>query len=391
MAQYTINSRYASVIALDTHARTTTAKGIDLTTGEEKTRRFNDCPHPVEIASWIKENFADPHYAAYESGCTGFYLCRELMKQGIDCDVIAVSSIARSSDDKKRKSDRRDAKRLLKELLVSHTSPSRVWLPDEECEGVRDLLRCYQDAKDALKRSKQQTTALLLRHGFVFNEKTPSGKRRRTWGSAFMRWLDACDLGTEEANGTLVYYRQIVSENAERKARMFLRIEKLAQTERFRCYVDALRLLDGIDTYSAMVYIAEIGDFTRFKNGRSISMWTGTTPKSKASGEDQRANGTITKAGNASVRGALVEGCSSLDRRRYRPVRPKSDAQVSERVIGECNKCNRRLIERYRHLRYEQKKLANVAKIAVANEMIRWVLQIGTLVQEEQRLSTLKA
>jgi len=76
MLQYITNSQHASVIAMDTHARTTTVRGISLATGEIKTKRFNDCPTPEDIAFWIQKKLPAPHYAAYESGCTGFYLSR---------------------------------------------------------------------------------------------------------------------------------------------------------------------------------------------------------------------------------------------------------------------------------------------------------------------------
>lgn len=179
MTRYAINSQKTSLITFDNHARTATTKGIDLETGTTKVKRFNDCLSPAEIVSWIKNNFSGSHYCAYEFGCTGFYLCREFRSVETDCDVIAVSSIARSSDNKKRKDDRRDAKRLLNELLTPSSSLSRAWIPDAECEGVRDLLRCYRDGASALKRLKQQLLALLLRHGYVFNEKTPTDKNKK--------------------------------------------------------------------------------------------------------------------------------------------------------------------------------------------------------------------
>ena len=108
MAKYTIESRYCSTFGMDVHARTTTVKGIDRSTGATATKRFDDVPAPSEIASWMQGEFSGPWYAAYESGCTGFHLCRELRALGIDCDVVAATSIARSDADKKRKNDRRD-------------------------------------------------------------------------------------------------------------------------------------------------------------------------------------------------------------------------------------------------------------------------------------------
>jgi transposase len=384
MAQYTITSHYASVFALDTHARTTTVKGINLQSGETKTRRFSDCPTTEQIVSWMQKNFPAPYYAAYESGCTGFYLCRKLRASGVFCDVIAVSTIARSTDDRQRKTDRRDATGLLRELLNPVCTSSVVWMPDEKLEGIRDFLRCYRDASIALKRAKQQTLALLLRHGYVFNEKTPSGKRKTYWSEAFAGWLDSVDLNSEDANDTLASYRGAITENSVRCKRMLKHIEDIAQKPRFKPYVDALCLISGVDVYSAVVYASEIGDFSRFKNGRSISKWVGVTPKSHNSGEKQNNNGHITKAGSIHVRACLIEGCSAIGRRKYAPAKLKVGREVSEYIIAECNKCNRRLIDKHHHLICDLHKTANVAKVAIANEMIRWVWHIGYMVQAEQ-------
>ena len=74
MAQYIINSNYCSVFGMDVHARSVTVRGLNYSTAEMKVKRFSEGPFPEQIASWIKENFKAPYYAAYESGCTGSFV-----------------------------------------------------------------------------------------------------------------------------------------------------------------------------------------------------------------------------------------------------------------------------------------------------------------------------
>jgi transposase len=384
MAEYTIHSEYASIVAMDVHARTTTVKGIDFSTGEEKLRRFNNCPSAIDIATWIRENFTGPQYCAYESGCTGFHLCRELNKLGMKCDVIAVSTIARSTDDQQRKTDRKDAKRLLSELVAPHSSLSAVWLPSDECEGMRDLLRACADASGALRRSKQQLSSLLLRHGWVWNEKTASGNLKATWGADHKRWLDNIELDSEFSNETLSFYRNCVEEDKERLERLMKRVRLYAELKRFKPYVDAFTCIRGVALYSAMVAAAEFDDFLRFKSGGAVSKWSGFTPKSHASGTEKASNGHITKAGSVHLRNVIIEGVSSIGRRSPAPVRLKSNQIASEHIRAECAKCNRRLYERYLHLTGDLKKHPNVAKCAIASELVRWIWAIGRLVQLEQ-------
>lgn len=111
----------------------------------------DDAGASSEIASWMRPELTGPWYAACGSGCTGFHLCRELRRLGVDCDVVAASSIARSDADKNRKNDRSDASRLLSELLSIDPTYSVVWTPDEETESARDLVRARFDAMSLIK------------------------------------------------------------------------------------------------------------------------------------------------------------------------------------------------------------------------------------------------
>ena len=90
-AKHAIESRCCPTFGMDAHTRPTAVEGIGRSTGATATKRFDDASAPSEIALWMQSEFIGPWYAAYESGCTGFHLCRELRALDIDCDVIAVN------------------------------------------------------------------------------------------------------------------------------------------------------------------------------------------------------------------------------------------------------------------------------------------------------------
>ena len=383
MAKYTIESEYCSTFGMDVHARTTTVKGLDRSTGETKTRRFDDVPTPEEIASWMQSEFAGPWYAAYESGCTGFHLCRELRALGIDCDVVAVTSISRSDSDKKRKNDRRDASRLLSELVSPDPTYSVVWTPDLECEAMRDLARAKLDAMAAAKAAKNHVSSMLLRHGIVWNEKAPSGNLRVTWSRDYISWVKAIKLSEQASQATLEFYVQVVIENLERVRMLDAKLVKHSESPRWKPYVDALSMLKGVDWFSALLLACEIGDFRRFKAGRDISNWLGTVPK-ESSGADNFSRGAITKAGNSHCRTILVEGMAGVSRRNAAMKKMRSGQVVSSEVQAICYRANKRLAERYEHLTKELGKRPNKAKVAVVNELIRWIWVVGCAVQDER-------
>jgi transposase len=371
---------------MDVHARSVSVRGIDRSTGEVRIRRFGDCPSAGDIAKWMKERFKGPYYAAYESGCTGFQLSRDLRAQGIDCDVVAVSSIARSTDDKQRKRDKIDARRLLAELLLPEPTYTTVWMPDPECEAARDLARARADAVLAAKRSKQQTSALLLRHGYVWNEKTVTGNRKKTWGQEYWAWVDAIDLGQVAANEALGFYKRTVKECDRQVRELSALVEAHAESARFKPYVDALCLLKGVDVQTAFLLATEFGDFSRFRCGRSVSKWLGTIP-TESSSDERVAHGHITKAGDVHCRTALVEGVAVIARRCATPKRPRKGSVVSPDIVAICNEANRRLKDRFDHLTNDSKIHSNKAKIAIVSEMIRWIWAIGLKVQKAQQAS----
>ena len=93
----------------------------------------------------------------YEAGPTGYGLCRGLQKKGYDCEIMAPTTIKKSSSDKRRKTDRRDAK-MLAMALATDTYRS-VYVLDDEDEGAREFTR----ARNSLKRELKQAKQILLR------------------------------------------------------------------------------------------------------------------------------------------------------------------------------------------------------------------------------------
>ena len=112
--------------------------------------------------------------SVYESDPCGLQLDRDIRALGHDCDMIAVSSIARSIEDRRLKDDRRDAASLLDAVAAPSGKCGAVWVSSEEAEAERGLARAYFEMVSAAKRLKLQFSGMLLRHGYVWNERTPA-------------------------------------------------------------------------------------------------------------------------------------------------------------------------------------------------------------------------
>ena len=170
-------------VGLDVHARSIKACAFVPATGEIERKSLGY--EPGELASWIK-SLPQPAKCVYESGVTGFHLCRELRAVGVDCVIGAVSKMIKPAADRRR-NDRNDAEFLARMLSVGNVV--EVWVPDDECEAARDLARALEDAREEVARSKQLLSKFLLRHGLVFDERTPSGQRKGNWTGAYWAWI----------------------------------------------------------------------------------------------------------------------------------------------------------------------------------------------------------
>jgi transposase len=98
----------------------------------------------------------------------------------------------------------------------------------------------------------------------------------------------------------------------------------------------ALLKIKGIGPTFAAVFIAEIGDVTRFGSPRQLACWAGLTPRVHSSDARTR-HGHISKQGSRLLRWAAVEACQrstepyvANHKQRIRDRRGKSAYQISK-------------------------------------------------------------
>lgn len=359
---------HVTSIGLDVHARSIAAAAFNPFTGEVVQRSFGT--DAGEIASWIR-GFEEPR-ACYESGPTGFHLCRELRALGVDCAVAAVSKMQRPAADRRRKNDAADALFIARMLATHNIVEVRV--PDEETEAARDLVRALDDARADLQRARQRLNMFLIRLGFVWDERDALGRRRGAWTRAHWRWVESVRLEGPQRDA-LVHY-VTCARCAERDKRdLEAKVAALASTDRWGPVVEALSLIKGVDTQTAMLLAAEAGSFTRFRSAGAFASWCGLVPSEHSSGETERRGG-ITKTGNVFARTALVESAWHYASCSPRPKAPAAGSDVPAAVKARANACTARLSRRFRALR-ESGKPACKANAAVARELACWVWEIG--------------
>ena len=112
--------------------------------------------------------------------------------------------------------------------------------------------------------------------------------------------------------------------------------------------VTALQAMRGVAFLSAVVLVAEVGDFRRFTTPRQLMAWLGLVPSEHSSGAKVERGG-ITKAGNGRARRVLVEGAWSyrFPARVTSPIQARLD-DAPEAVRAIAWKAQVRLCARFR-------------------------------------------
>lgn len=149
-----------ALVGLDVHQAQSVAAVLDPLTGELRVERLRG--EPVAVVPAFLETLGRPVRAVYEAGPTGFGLARAATERGLDLRVIAPGSIPRAPGDRV-KTDRRDAKRIVR--LFAAGEMSFAFVPSEEDERFRDLVRCVEDARKDLMRSRHRLSKFLARRG----------------------------------------------------------------------------------------------------------------------------------------------------------------------------------------------------------------------------------
>lgn len=296
----------------------------------------------------------------YEAGCMGYTLYHQLSGYGIECVILAPSTMAVAPGDKRIKNDKRDAATIAK--CLAYQTYSAVHVPTEEDEQVKEYIRMRDDQMTALKICKQQILAFCLRHGHRFTDSKNWTARHLTW----LRTLAMEPLHREVLDEYLLSYDHL----ADKLKRLDLRIEELAAQDRYQERVKKLSCFLGVKSHTALAVIAEVSDFHRFPCAGQFAAFLGLVPREQSSGEKVRRYG-ITKAGNSHLRRLLVESAQAYGRGKIgyksKAVRARQEGNAPQ-VIAYADKGNQRLRRKFYKMVMDGAR-HNVAKTAIAREL----------------------
>jgi len=329
-------------------------------------------PHAIRrLVRKLERDAPGPVRACYEAGPCGYALQRQLTTTRVTCQVIAPTLVPRKPGDR-IKTNRRDARKLAELLRAGLLTEVRPPTPEEE--AVRDLCRARDDAREDLHRCRHRLGKLLLRRSLQY--------AGRHWTQAHRRWINSLEWAHPAERMVVDDYLLAIDHLDARLREFDHRLAEVAETDPYREAVGGLRCFRGIDTLTAILILAELHDFHRFRSARAFMAYLGLVPSELSSGDKYR-RGRITRTGNALVRRLLIEaawhyqyhraavGGTVTRRRRGQPLR----------VVTIAEKAQQRLCRRFRRLKDQHKPSPKIV-VAIARELAGF---IWAVLQAESR------
>lgn len=286
-------------IGLDTHLRSwkTTIRVEDTFF-----KTFSQDPEPVILSDYLRKNFPGANYfSAYEASFSGFSAHRELNKLGIKNIVVNPADIPTTDKEKKQKEDARDSRKIAEQLAASKLVA--IYVPSIKAEGDRAMLRFRRTLTKEIARNKNRVKSFLYYHGITIIEQFAD---KTYWSKRFTKWLQELELPSESARITLIEIVDVVEFLRKKQYRILKKIKELSLTRSYKKNIELLISIPGIGLVTAMSFLTEIEDISRFKSLDKFCSFVGLVPMTNSTGERESV-GSITKRQNKILRSLIIE------------------------------------------------------------------------------------
>jgi len=283
-------------LGLDVHRRSVTLAGIN-SEGTHLASRSYPSEDPTALLEAVQR--LRPYHAVVEA-CGSYHWIYERLRQGGEV-TLAHPYKLRALWTARAKTDKLDAIRLA-QLLRADLIPA-AYVPPPSYQRLRDLVRSRVRMVRDRAEVYHHLHSILARFNWHSPYVQPFCKR----GVAWLRTLDMptpFDLVRRELLDRLTHYDQAIRQLEEQ-------MDTLAADYP---QIEALTLLYGIGTFSALLIVAELGEVDRFDRGEEVAAYAGLTPHVRQSGS-QEHRGAISKSGSPWLRWILVEASIKVIRK----------------------------------------------------------------------------
>jgi transposase len=225
----------------------------------------------------------------------GWYWAAELLAE-MGAKVHLAHPLGNNWGNRRVKNDERDATDLVDLLRLGRLA--EAWIAPPEIRELREMVRYRHKLVRLRSGLKAQVHAVMGKHGVL-----PA--RVDMFGPGGNAQLDGLELPMGYSF-RLESLRDLIACYDREVAALDRRIAaQLVNHQGYR----AVQALNGVGPVLAAVFVAEIGDVSRFPSPDHLCSWAGMTPRHRES-DTKVHRGSITKQGSRLLRWAAVEAVS---------------------------------------------------------------------------------
>jgi transposase len=250
----------------------------------------------------------------------GWYWAADALAELGACVHLAHPLGVKAFSYRRVKNDERDAADLA-DLLRMGRLPEG-WIAPPATRELRQLVRHRAKLVHLRTSLRQQVHAILASHGVAIPVSD-------LFGVAGNQLLDRVALSAA-ARARVVSLRSLLEA-------LDVEIDSFAKVTAKRLHADpgyrAVQTIPGIGPILGAIFVAEIGDVTRFRGPTQLASWAGLTPKHHES-DTTVHRGRITKQGSVLVRWAAIEAAQCAGKHSRTGQRRDQIGQRRGRNIG---------------------------------------------------------
>jgi len=263
--------------------------------------RFTQPPSVETLVTHLKKNYpGGKYYSAYEAGFCGTDIHEQLCKHGIRNIIVHAGDIPSTDKQRKNKNDFRDSRAIAEKLEKNELHGIHVLTREQQ--ELRSLFRLRQQKVIDVTRANNRLKGYLA---YLAIELPEELSKTEYLSKKALDWLSNLELATEAGTLSLKTYSEELKYQRNQLSQITKLLRQQIKTHHSKSY-EYLLTVPGIGPVTAMGLLAEIADFTRFKDPDEYCSFLGLMPWEDSSGDTVRTKGMQPRC-NKFLRPLLME------------------------------------------------------------------------------------
>lgn len=291
-------------IGVDYHKNSFTAAFLDSVTGVLLTNKYKEIGNfQKDLSKYKKEGYRVKIAVETLTGVKHFI---KQIRQDNEVYLVNTNKFKNilKGVNTDKKSDRLDAETIAiyleKDLLPT------VYVPEEEIEKLRQLLKARENYINHRRSSMNQTHSLLLEYGIKIKNRQLLTEKGIEEIKEHLKELPLEIQGVIKSYLDTLWYLTKETKKIEKIINQY--VEKNQEIKQKK---ELLKSIPGVGEITALTFISTIGNLERFDDSRKVGAYIGLVPRVYGSGDNIKM-GRITKRGDSTLRNKLLQAALSL-------------------------------------------------------------------------------